>query len=122
MDSPEEMLLAAIRVGPWPIVVLRELLRTAGVTERQWNLAVATLRDENELRMFQARFYARPSFVDDEVARGVFIEGHGREQLISRLSYRARAAQPASHASTIDIMQGEDAGRLSRESFERYGE
>lgn len=120
-EEIEEMLRVAVAVGPWPVQALREILlgRCTGYQLRQ---AVSSCTRRGEIVVFRPTFWASPAFVNDERRKsGTYVAENSREQLIARLSARARPPEPA-RDSVADLMQGDDADRLAREAFERHGD
>ena len=116
----EDMLCAAVRVGPWPVRELREILGLAGATGYQIRQAVTSATAAGDLTVLQCKFWVHPAFANGGWRnRAHYIEGHGRDQLIGRLSQRARPSSDDHHTPIDELMQGEDADRLAREDFNR---
>lgn len=114
------MLLAAVRVGPWPVGALRDVLRAAGLTEWSVKRAVSTATHDGDLVLIRQNFWAAASFLQTKGDSWLYADGHSREELISRLSARSRPPD-ISPSTTEFLMQGEDADRLAREDFGRNG-
>lgn len=117
-DWCAEVLCAAVRVGPWPVAALREILKQAGASEWTLRQAAASATSAGGLAMVRQHFWVHPHFARRNVADHLYVEGYSREQLIAELSKRAR---PVSAQDTVDnVMQGDDADRLARDDFARH--
>lgn len=119
-DSVEDLLTAAVGVGPWPVAALRDIILSTGVTGYRLRKAVSSVTRDGLIAVWQPRLWVSASDIDEWRKNGGWVEGHSREELIARLD--ARSNPPPIRESTTDhLMQGEDADRLAREDFGRNG-